>query len=217
MQGWETLFSQEEEKTYYQTLMAFVDQEYQTETIYPARENLFKIFETVAYDQVKVVILGQDPYHQLGQAMGLSFSVPANVKLPPSLHNMYKELHQDLGIENHSGDLTPWAKQGVFLLNTVLTVRASKPLSHQKKGWETFTDEVIRYLSLRKDPIIFILWGSNAQQKQTLIADHHFIIKSAHPSPLSAYRGFFGSHPYSQTNDYLAKLGKTIIDWRITQ
>ena len=163
---------------------------------------------------MKVVILGQDPYHQPGQAMGLSFSVPKDFKKPPSLVNIFKEMNQDIGIMNTSGDLRSWAKQGVFLLNALLTVREGEPASHRGKGWEQFTDQTIIELSNRDKPVIFILWGKWAQSKSKLIQSHHYIIESAHPSPLGAYRGFWDSKPFSKVNQILESLGENPIDWR---
>ena len=210
---WKLLIEQERKKDYFKSLMKFLSQERKTKKIYPEEENVFNAYYLVPYDKVKVMILGQDPYHQKGQAMGLSFSVPQNVKPPKSLINIFKELKDDLGLENTSGDLTSWAHEGVFLLNAVLTVEDSSPASHAKKGWETFTDATISYLSLREEPIVFILWGKFAQTKIPLIASHHHVISSPHPSPLGAYRGFWGSKPFSRTNDFLIKNSIKPIDW----
>lgn len=214
---WHKLLKEEWGKPYFLQLKKFVNEEYQTKTIYPAKENIFQALKLTDYDQVKVVILGQDPYHEPGQAQGLSFSVPKGVLLPPSLRNIYQELQADLNIpKSTSGDLTPWAKQGVLLLNTVLTVEKGKAYSHKGKGWEIFTDRMMTLLNERTDPIIFILWGKGAQEKEKMIdTKKHFILKSVHPSPLSAYRGFFGSKPFSKTNEILKSLGKTPINWKI--
>ncbi|MEY3539069.1 MAG: hypothetical protein RL188_486 [Bacteroidota bacterium] len=185
--------------------------------IYPKGSLIFNAFNQTPFDQVKVVLLGQDPYHQPGQAMGLSFSVPDNCKIPPSLMNIYKELQKDIGMPiPTTGNLTPWAKQGVLLLNTVLTVRADEPGSHSKIGWTQFTDDLIKLLSNEKRDIVFILWGNYASQKQILIdATKHKILKAAHPSPLSAYNGFFGCKHFSMTNQYLTQVKKDPIDWSI--
>ena len=186
-------------------------------TIYPMGGQLFNAFEQTPYEQVKVIILGQDPYHHPNQAMGLSFSVPEGVKPPPSLMNIFKELNKDIGMAiPTNGNLTPWAKQGVLLLNAVLTVRANEPASHAKIGWMNFTDEIIHLLSEEKKGLVFILWGNLAQQKIRLIDPlKHKILKSAHPSPLSAYHGFFGCKHFSSTNEYLVQQNKNPIDWAI--
>ena len=188
-----------------------------TEQIYPEVQDIFNALKYTAYNDVKVVILGQDPYHGPNQAHGLSFSVKAGVSIPPSLLNIYKELNNDLGcyIPNN-GYLKKWADQGVLLLNTVLTVRAGEANSHKNKGWEHFTNKIITLLNEKTEPIVFILWGNNAQTKQSLITNPiHYIIKSVHPSPLSAYRGFFNSKPFSNTNNFLISKGKKPIDWQI--
>ncbi|MEY4279061.1 MAG: hypothetical protein RL377_1065 [Bacteroidota bacterium] len=186
-------------------------------TIYPKGSKIFNAFEQTAYEDVKVVILGQDPYHNPGQAMGLSFSVPDGIKIPPSLSNIFKELKTDTGTNIPStGNLTPWAQQGVLLLNAVLTVRENEPASHSKIGWMNFTDDVIKLLSNQKSRLVFILWGNFAIQKQVLIdATQHKILKAAHPSPLSAYNGFFGCKHFSATNDYLVSHNKTPINWSL--
>lgn len=213
-ESWKNLLKPEFEKPYFSSLINFVKQEYKEHTCYPKGKNIFKAFELTPFDQVKVVLLGQDPYHGEGQAMGLCFSVPNGIVYPPSLRNIIIELKNDTGIELKSGDLTPWAKQGVFLLNATLTVRAHQAGSHQKKGWETFTDSVIHKISEEKEHVVFILWGSYAQQKINLIDTRkHFIIKSVHPSPLSAHRGFFGSKPFSLTNEYLTSKKIEPIQW----
>lgn len=213
-ESWKNLLKPEFEKPYFSSLINFVKQEYKEHTCYPKGKNIFKAFELTPFDQVKVVLLGQDPYHGEGQAMGLCFSVPNGIVYPPSLRNIIIELKNDTGIELKSGDLTPWAKQGVFLLNATLTVRAHQAGSHQKKGWEMFTDSVIHKISEEKEHVVFILWGSYAQQKINLIDTRkHFIIKSVHPSPLSAHRGFFGSRPFSLTNEYLTSKKIEPIQW----
>ena len=201
----------------YAGIRKFLKQEYSSRTIYPPMEYIFNAFKITPYNSVKCVILGQDPYHEPGQAHGLSFSVTEGTPLPPSLKNIYKELKDDLGIDNgNKGDLTKWAEQGVLLLNSTLTVRRGQANSHQNCGWTQFTDEVIGVLSRREKPIVFILWGGNARSKKRLIdTDRHFIIESAHPSPLSAYNGFFGSKPFSRTNGFLTKIGMTPIDWSL--
>lgn len=213
--AWKALLNEEFEKPYFKELMHFIDLEYENEIVYPSRENIFSAFHFTPLEEVKVIILGQDPYHGPDQANGLSFSVPRNVKSPPSLKNILKELHSEFPTnQTTDGDLTHWAKQGVLLLNTSLTVRAGKAGSHQKKGWEKFTDEVIKKLNQKKENLVFILWGAHAQKKIKLIdTQKHFIIQSVHPSPLSSYRGFFGSKPFSKTNTYLKSVGKTEIEW----
>ncbi len=212
--SWKQFIEEEQSKPYFESLQAFVDEEYKNHTVYPPRELIYEAYKRVEYQDVKVLILGQDPYHQPNQAMGLSFSVFPGNKLPKSLVNIFKELKNDLGIDNVSGDLRNWANQGVFLLNALLTVRANEPASHAKKGWETFTDQSIQYLSQREKPIVFILWGKWAQSKKSLIDSHHYIIESSHPSPLGAYRGFWDSKPFSRTNTQLENWGVEPIDWR---
>ncbi|MFJ7954091.1 uracil-DNA glycosylase [Lysinibacillus sp. NPDC096418] len=214
---WQTILSDELEKPYYQALRQFVAHEFSTQTIYPPMDEVMSAFHTTAYRDVKVVILGQDPYHGPNQAHGLSFSVKPGVPHPPSLRNMLKELQDDIGcpIPQH-GTLTKWAEQGVLLLNTVLTVRAGQANSHQGQGWEQFTDAVIEKLAARQQSVIFILWGKPAQRKKQLIlkySQQHVILEAPHPSPLSAYRGFFGSKPYSQINAQLEAWGEQPIDW----
>ncbi|WP_368250988.1 uracil-DNA glycosylase [Enterococcus sp. 2201sp1_2201st1_B8_2201SCRN_220225] len=214
--SWQQVLEKEFTKPYYLQLRKFLKNEYQTKTIYPDMYRIFTALELTPYEGVKVVILGQDPYHGPNQAHGLAFSVESG-KIPPSLQNIYKEMNSDLGIlpANH-GNLTHWAKQGVLLLNTVLTVRAGEANSHQGQGWEQFTDSIIQALNERKQPVVFILWGRPAQQKAKMIdKKKHIIIASAHPSPLSAYRGFFDSHPFSKTNAALAALGEKPIDWQL--
>jgi len=214
---WKDLLKEEFKKDYFLKLKAFLEEEYSTQTIYPEVKDLFNALNYTSYEDVKVVILGQDPYHGPQQAHGLSFSVKPGVATPPSLLNIYKELNHDLDcyIPNN-GYLKKWADQGVLLLNTVLTVRDGAANSHKKMGWETFTDELIRMLNNRKDPIVFILWGKNAQSKTKILTNNlHYIIQTPHPSPLSAYRGFFDSKPFSKTNEFLISIGKRAIDWQI--
>ncbi len=204
-------------KPYYADLFRFVKEEYATRQVFPPADDIFNAFHLTPLHEVKAVILGQDPYHNVGQAHGLCFSVKPDVEIPPSLVNIYQELHDDLGcyIPNN-GYLTKWARQGVLMLNTVLTVRAHQANSHRGKGWEEFTDAAIRILDEQDRPIVFILWGSPAQKKaQMLHNPKHLILKAPHPSPLSAYRGFFGSRPFSQTNDFLERNGLSPIDWQI--
>ena len=214
---WEELLKDEFEKDYYKELREFLIKEYKEKTIYPDMYDMFNALHYTDYDDVKVVILGQDPYHGENQAHGLSFSVKKGVRIPPSLKNIYKELKDDLGcyIPNN-GYLKKWADQGVLLLNASLTVRAGEANSHSKIGWQNFTNTIIKILNDREDPIVFILWGNNAISNENLITNpNHYIIKSVHPSPLSASRGFFGSKPFSKTNNYLKSIGKTEIDWQI--
>ncbi len=204
----------EEKKEYYNKLMDFVDNEYQNYLCHPSRDLIFRAFKLTPFENVKVVILGQDPYHEVNQAHGLAFSVLCE-KLPPSLKNIYKEMSTDLGIEiNQDGNLEYLAREGVLLLNTVLTVRDGKANSHKNMGWETFTDNIIKEIDKIDRPIVFILWGAKAILKKKLINNpNHFIIESEHPSPLSAYRGFFGSRPFSRTNDFLISKGLEPIKW----
>ena len=204
-------------KEYYKDLFCFVKDEYSKCVVYPPADDIFNAFHFTPLSKVKVLILGQDPYHNVGQAHGLCFSVKKGVDIPPSLVNIYKELHDDLGctIPNH-GCLTKWAEQGVLMLNTVLTVRAHQANSHKDIGWEEFTDAAIMALNSQDRPIVFILWGAPAQRKARMLTNpKHLILKAPHPSPLSAYRGFFGSKPFSQTNDYLRAHGVEPIDWQI--
>lgn len=211
---WDEILKKDMEKDYFKKLGSFVKNEYKTKICYPAYSNIFNALRYTDYDEVKVVILGQDPYHDENQAHGLSFSVLDGVLKPPSLRNILKELEDDLGIKRKGGDLTDWAKQGVLLLNSIMTVEKDKPLSHKEKGWEIFTDNIIRYLNERNTPIVFILWGSYARSKKELITNPiHHIVESVHPSPLSASRGFFGSKPFSKTNNYLKKDGLKEIEW----
>ena len=214
---WKNILKDEFEKEYYLNLRQFLINEYRTQTIYPPMDQIFSTLNYTSYENTKILILGQDPYHGEGQAHGLSFSVKHGVKTPPSLRNMYKELNADLGcyIPNH-GYLEEWAKQGVLMLNTALTVRAASPNSHKGKGWEILTDEVIKKLNEREKPVVFILWGNNAISKEKFITNpKHFIIKSVHPSPLSASRGFFGSKPFSKANDFLKATNQEPINWQI--
>lgn len=212
---WQEILGEEFGKSYYKELREFLKDEYAKETIYPVKENIWNAFEHTAYQDVKAVILGQDPYHGPNQAHGLSFSVQPGIAHPPSLRNIFKELEDDIGCEKPvDGTLTKWSDQGVLMLNTVLTVRQGQAHSHQKKGWEQFTDEVIRKLSARKEPVIFILWGKPAQMKKRLIdTERHDIIEAPHPSPLSAHRGFFGSKPFSKVNKLLQSRGEEPIDF----
>lgn len=214
---WSSLLGAEFQEPYFHALQKFLNDEYTTQTIFPEQSEIYSALHLTSYANTKVVILGQDPYHGRGQAHGLSFSVKQGIPIPPSLQNMYKELQSDLGCYvPDNGYLKAWAEQGVLLLNTVLTVRADMPNSHKGKGWERFTDKIITTLSDREKPVIFVLWGSHAQAKQRLIdTTKHVIIKSVHPSPLSSYRGFFGSKPFSQANAYLRDLGSSEIDWQI--
>lgn len=214
---WHLLLKNEFNKEYYLSLRDFLKKEYKTKTIYPNMNDIFNALHYTQYKDVKVVILGQDPYHGPNQAHGLSFSVNPNVSIPPSLLNIFKELHTDLDcyIPNN-GYLKKWTDQGVLLLNTVLTVVEGQANSHKNMGWEYFTDKVVALLNDREDPVVFILWGNNAQAKIKLItSSNHHIIKSVHPSPLSAHRGFFGSKPFSAANNFLLSIGKKPIDWQI--
>ncbi len=213
--SWKDLLREEFEKPYFKELAGFVRSEYETKTVYPPAKLVFNALDSLPVDQVKVVILGQDPYHGPGQAHGLSFSVPDGIKPPPSLLNIYKELQSDLDIKkSNSGNLINWVNQGVLLLNSTLTVRESQAGSHQNKGWEKFTDAIIHKLAENKTNLVFILWGRYAQNKGAFIdTNKHLVLKSAHPSPLSAYGGFFGSKPFSQSNNYLLSQGMAPIRW----
>ncbi|QHJ70441.1 uracil-DNA glycosylase [Planococcus halotolerans] len=212
---WQNVVGEEFDKPYYTELREFLKEQYANETVYPPQDEIWSAFEHTAFKDVKVVILGQDPYHGQGQAHGLSFSVKPGVRIPPSLRNIFKELNDDIGCEQPSdGTLTKWADQGVMMLNTVLTVRKGDANSHRGKGWEKFTDEVIRKLSARKEPVIFVLWGKPAQTKKQLIdLERHDVIEAPHPSPFSASRGFFGSKPFSKVNSLLQKRGEEPIDF----
>ncbi len=215
-ESWRKVLLSEFEKPYFQELTKFVLQEYKTQTIYPTHEEIFQAFDLCPFEKVRVVLIGQDPYHGPRQANGLSFAVHGDIHLPPSLKNIFKEIESDLGITPlKNGDLSRWAKQGVLLLNSTLTVQAKNPGSHQGKGWEEFTSAVIQKISNEKENIVFILWGNYAKQKGSLIdRGKHLVLESAHPSPFSAHGGFFGSKPFSKTNEYLKKVGESEIDWR---
>lgn len=211
---WDEVLKDELKKDYFHKLGIFVKNEYRNKTIYPKYENIFNALKYTDYDFVKVVILGQDPYHGINEAHGLSFSVQEGVKRPPSLDNIFKELFNDLGVVRTNNDLTDWARQGVLLLNSVLTVEKDKAFSHQGKGWEIFTDTIIKKLNEREEPVIFVLWGNAARSKKALInTAKHYIIESAHPSPLSASRGFFGSKPFSKINRILKQNNQKEIEW----
>lgn len=214
--SWKKQLQSEFEKDYFVKLTQFVRSEYQQHSVYPKGKDLFHAFNSCPFDQVRVVILGQDPYHEPGQAHGLCFSVPDGCKRPPSLQNIFKEIQSDLGYTPHtSGDLTRWATQGILLINATLTVRAHQAGSHQNKGWETFTDAVVQRLAEQRTGLVFLLWGSYAQKKGNVIDTHkHLVLRSAHPSPLAAYRGFFGCKHFSKTNEWLSNKGETPIDWR---
>ena len=213
--SWRRRLAAEFEKPYFAELAAFVRQEYAAGPCYPPGGKIFNAFNTTPFEDVKVVILGQDPYHEQGQAMGLSFSVPEGVMLPPSLRNIYAEIRNELGTEPPaSGDLTRWARQGVLLLNATLTVRQGQAASHQRRGWEVFTDAAIRTLAAEREHLVFMLWGAYAGAKAQFIdAQRHLVLRSAHPSPLSATRGFFGNHHFQLCNDYLKQWGQEPIAW----
>ncbi|MCT7506401.1 uracil-DNA glycosylase [Aliarcobacter cryaerophilus] len=213
---WEDIVDLEKQKDYYKKLKEEIDKRYETTTVFPEKQNIFKAFYLTKLDNLKVVILGQDPYHGFGQAQGLAFSTPANIKNPPSMQNILKEIQSDLGKKSicEDGDLTPWAKQGVLLLNTILTVEEAKPKFHHNLGWEVFTDNIIKYISDNCEDTIFILWGSPAISKTKLIdRKKHHILTAPHPSPLSSYRGFFGCKHFSQINNILKSLNKEAIIW----
>ncbi len=214
---WDEILSKEYNEEYFKDLIDFIKKEYKEKTIYPKQNEVFNAFRYTDYDKVKVVILGQDPYHGPKQAEGLSFSVSNEVLKPPSLKNIFKELESDLKIPfPEANSLKPWAKQGVLLLNAVLTVEEHKPTSHKDKGWEHFTDDVIKILNDREKPVVFILWGAYAKAKKGLITNpNHYVIESAHPSPFSARNGFFGSKPFSKTNEFLKNNNIEEINWRI--
>lgn len=214
---WDGALKDEFEKEYYLKLREFLMEEYRSKTIYPSMDDIFNALKFTSFVDTKVLILGQDPYHGEGQAHGLSFSVKKGIKTPPSLRNIYKELNADLGSKiPNNGYLKKWTDQGVLLLNTSLTVRSGEANSHRNMGWEIFTDRVIELLNEREKPVVFILWGNNAKSKEKLITNkNHFIIKSVHPSPLSASRGFFGTRPFSRTNEFLKSAGEEPIDWQI--
>ena len=213
---WKNIIENEQQKPYYEKLKEEIDKRYENSIVFPEKQNIFKAFSLTKLDNLKVVILGQDPYHGFGQAQGLAFSTPANIKNPPSMQNILKEIQSDLGKKSicEDGDLTPWAKQGVLLLNTILTVEEAKPKSHHNLGWEVFTDNIIKYISDNCEDTIFILWGSPAISKTKLIdRKKHHILTAPHPSPLSSYRGFFGCKHFSQTNNILKSLNKEAIIW----
>lgn len=216
---WQDILEPEFESDNYQKLRAFLIQEYRTRQIHPDMYDIFNALALTSCQSVKVVLLGQDPYHGTNQAHGLSFSVKWPTPPPPSLLNIYKELRDDMGIETpEHGDLTTWARRGVLLLNTVLTVRHAEANSHQNRGWEAFTDAVIRSVNAKKEPVAFVFWGRPAQKKESLVTNPiHLILKAPHPSPLSASRGFFGSHPFSKINDFLEQAGREPIDWRLPE
>jgi len=203
------------EEAYFKKLSVFLKEAYETKTIYPLKDQIFNAFSYFDYNELKVILIGQDPYHQPHQAHGLCFSVNPGVPFPPSLQNIFKELSDDVGCETpRSGSLIPWAKQGVLLLNTILSVEANRPLSHQNMGWEIFTDHILSLCNKHPEPCVFILWGKNAQSKASLISDpKHLILMAPHPSPLSVYRGFYGSRPFSKTNAFLLKNGRKEITW----
>lgn len=214
---WDEILDKEFDKEYYQQLRLFLDEQYQNKIIYPTKRNIYSALRLTSYKDTKVLILGQDPYHEENQAHGLAFSVNKGIQIPPSLLNIYKEMHDDINtyIPNN-GYLIKWANQGVLLLNTVLTVEAHKANSHSQKGWEILTDEIIKALNNKQEPMVFILWGRNARNKKKYITNSkHLIIESAHPSPLSAYNGFFGSKPFSRTNEFLIQNNIKPIDWQI--
>jgi len=213
--GWRRLLAEDFGHEYFESLTRFVGVEFDSETVFPARDQIFRALKVTDFDDVKVFILGQDPYHGPGQAHGLAFSVQPGVAIPRSLQNIFKELSADIGCPAPtSGSLLPWAGQGVLLLNSVLTVRAGQPNSHKDRGWERFTDAIITRMSARSKPLVFLLWGAYAQKKKSLIdQSRHFLIESVHPSPLSARRGFFGSRPFSRINEFLIRQGQTPVDW----
>ncbi len=214
---WDSVLKDELVEDYFIKLLNLVEVEYKTKTVYPKQSEIFNAFRRTSYKNTKVVILGQDPYHGINQAEGLSFSVKEGITKPPSLQNIFKELNTDLGYEiPPNGSLVKWCDEGVLLLNAVLTVEANKPASHKNIGWEHFTDKVIEKLNEKNTPIVFILWGNFARSKRSLINNPiHLVIESSHPSPFSAYNGFFGSRPFSKTNDFLIKTGQNPIDWQI--
>lgn len=214
---WSEILKNELTEAYFIELVEKLEAEYAAQTIYPASSELFTAFNLTSYEETCVVVIGQDPYHQVNQAHGLAFSVKEGEALPPSLRNIYQELHDDLAVPiSTNGNLSKWAEQGVLLLNAVLTVRENQANSHQELGWELFTDRIIAALNQHNKPIIFLLWGRKAEAKaKQITAKHHYILRAAHPSPLSAYRGFFGSRHFSQTNELLRKLGRREIDWQI--
>ncbi|MAD42483.1 MAG: uracil-DNA glycosylase [Arcobacter sp.] len=214
--NWEDFFKEEESKEYYINLMKSINKAYTKTTVFPPKEKIFNAFDLTPMSNLKVVLLGQDPYHSAGQAQGLAFSTPCDVKNPPSMRNILKEISSDLNKKStcEDGDLNPWAKDGVLLINAILTVEEAKPKSHHKLGWEKFTDNLIKFISLNTKDIIFILWGASAIKKEKIIdTSKHYILKGVHPSPLSSYRGFFGCKHFSKTNDILKQLGKAEVRW----
>lgn len=215
--SWDKVLGEEYKKDYFVNMMTYLKKEYQNKEIYPPKNYIFNALRITSYEDVKVVILGQDPYHGEGEAHGLSFSVQEGIKFPPSLQNIFKELKNDLNFEApETGDLTLWAKEGVLLLNSILTVEKDKAASHSKLGWEAFTDEIIKQVNEKNTPVVFILWGNYARSKKALITNkQHFIIESVHPSPLSASRGFFGSKPFSKTNKFLKEHNMEEINWNL--
>ena len=211
---WDVVLKEEYDKNYFKNIAMFINKEYKEKIVYPPKRDILRALKLTDYNDVKVVILGQDPYHGENEANGLSFSVNEGIKLPPSLKNIYKELYDDLGITKTTGDLTSWANQGVLLLNSVLTVLKDTPTSHSKIGWQEYTDAIIKKLNEREKPIVFILWGNYARSKKNLITNkRHYIIESPHPSPFSANSGFFGSRPFSKTNEFLKKNNIKEIEW----
>lgn len=214
---WDNILQEEYHQEYFKNIVKFINKEYKEKTIFPPKSRILRALSLTDYDKVKVVILGQDPYHGVGEANGLAFAVSDGIKLPPSLQNIYKELESDLGIPRANvGNLECWAREGVLLLNSVLTVEKDKAASHKSVGWEQFTDAIIKKLNEKDTPIVFILWGNFAKSKKVLITNpNHYIVESTHPSPFSARYGFFGSKPFSKTNAYLKKKGVSEIDWKV--
>lgn len=210
---WDEVLSEEYEKPYFAQLISAVEKEYESHTVYPPKDKIFSALSTLPYDEVKVVIIGQDPYHGKGQANGMAFAVGKGVQLPPSLVNIFKEIESDCGVKVKGSTLTGWAKQGVLLLNTTLTVREGEAQSHASLGWQTFTDAIIEKIAQREQPLVFMLWGSHAQKKKALIPPRHLVLESVHPSPLSAYRGFFGCKHFSKANEFLKERNMPTIDW----
>ena len=215
--NWDTINEEEKQKAYFKDLKQFVLDSYKRSTCYPPYEKIFAAIQNTSFEATKCVILGQDPYHGAGQAMGLSFSVNKNVAIPPSLQNIFKELHNELGTKiPNNGDLTPWTKQGVLLLNAILSVQANQPASHRGHGWEIYTDALLAALNKKETPVVFMLWGNYAKAKQSFITNKkHLVLTSPHPSPYSASYGFFGNGHFKKCNDFLIKTGQTPIDWQI--
>lgn len=211
--SWDGILKEEFEKPYFSKLSELIEDEYKTHIVYPPQTEIYSAFKRVSYENVRVVILGQDPYHGAGQANGMAFAVGKGVQIPPSLVNIFKEIESDVGVIPKGSTLTGWAAQGVLLLNTVLTVRQGQPQSHAGYGWQQFTDAVIKQLAKREKPMVFMLWGANAINKKPLIGKKHLILESVHPSPLSAYRGFFGCKHFSKANEFLTANGLAPIDW----